>query len=199
MKSYDLPDWTLFKDCGMSPSLLLSSFRPGTHVRRVSSYEDNPSKPTRLSLYMNADLDKYTRANDISAELIIDTDTDEANSIYNSTNESKGSHGWIVFIKQDSSLRVRSVAKKEESELRASELLVWYVRIFSMKMVYRVWGEQTFDAEQKILHLTGHRILSRILRPKLSLCSYQVSRPSAGFDFWPGLAGFPRKNLLEYC
>lgn len=108
---------------------------------------------------MNADLDKPTRANDISAELIIDTDADEANSIYNSTNESKGSHGWIVFIKQDSNLRVRSVAKKEESELRASELLVWYVRVLSMKIVYSALGGHSFDAEQKVLRLTGPQSL----------------------------------------
>ena len=115
---------------------------------------------------MNADLDKSARANDISAELIIDTDADDANSVYNSTNESKGSHGWIVFIKQDSNLRVRSVAKREESELRASELVVWYVRILSTKIVYSTWGDHNFDAEQKFLRMTGPQGLERDSKAK---------------------------------
>ena len=115
---------------------------------------------------MNADVDKTTRANDISAELIIDTDAGEANSVYNSTNESKGSHEWIVFIKQDRNLRVRSVAKKEESELRASELLVWYVRILSMKIVYSALGGHNFDDEQKGLRLTGPQSLEREFESK---------------------------------
>ena len=72
-------------------------------------------------------LENATRANDISAELIIDTETDEANSIYNLASGEKESHGLIVYIKQDGNVRVRNVAKKEESEMRTSELAVWYV------------------------------------------------------------------------
>lgn len=83
--------------------------------------------PTDLDV--NADSDNLARANDISAELIIDTDVDEANSVYNSANEQEY-HGWIVYIKQDDNLRVRNVVKKEETEIRVSELFVWCVFIF---------------------------------------------------------------------
>lgn len=69
---------------------------------------------------------KLIRANGISAELLIDTEADESNSIYNPSSESKGSHTWIVYIKQDGNLKVRKVAKKEESEIQGiSELLTW--------------------------------------------------------------------------
>ena len=76
---------------------------------------------------IEADLEIAIRANDISAELIIDTEADEANSIYNLATGEKESHGWIAYIKQDGNVRVRNVAKKEESEMRTSELVVWYV------------------------------------------------------------------------
>lgn len=80
-----------------------------------------------LIVKIEANLENAIRANDISAELIIDTETDEANSIYNLASGEKESHGLIVYIKQDGNVRVRNVAKKEESEMRTSELAVWYV------------------------------------------------------------------------
>ena len=66
------------------------------------------------------------RANDISAELVIDTEADETNSVYYPSAESKYSHSWIVYVKQDGNLKVRNVDRKEESEIRsASELYLW--------------------------------------------------------------------------
>ena len=82
-----------------------------------------------ITLEVEADLENAIRANGISAELIVDTEADEANSIYNLASGEKESHGWIVYIKQDGNVRVRNVAKKEESEMRTSELVVWYVRV----------------------------------------------------------------------
>ena len=73
----------------------------------------------------DSNLVKPIRANDISAELVIDTETDETNSVYNPTTESKKSHNWLVYIKQDGNLKVRNVAKKEESEVRSVELFTW--------------------------------------------------------------------------
>ena len=63
-------------------------------------------------------------ANDISAELVIDTETREARSHTQQTRE-EASHDWIVLIKQDETLRVRSTVTKEDAELRSSELVNW--------------------------------------------------------------------------
>ena len=62
-------------------------------------------------------------ANDISAELAIDSNSHEMRSHnQHSRNEA---HDWVVLIKQDESLRVRSMVSKEDIEIRTSELLGW--------------------------------------------------------------------------
>ena len=43
-------------------------------------------------------------------------------SVYNAVNEE--SHGWTVYIKQDGTLRVRNMVKKEDSEIRATDLIL---------------------------------------------------------------------------
>ena len=63
-------------------------------------------------------------ANDISAELVIDSDTREARSHAQLSREG-ATHDWIVLIKQDETLRVRSTITKEDVEIRSSELLSW--------------------------------------------------------------------------
>lgn len=66
-------------------------------------------------------------ANDISAELVIDTDTPESKGHGQHGQQSRGgaSHGWVVLIKQDETLRVRSTVSREDVEIRSSELLGW--------------------------------------------------------------------------
>ena len=63
-------------------------------------------------------------SNDISAELSVDASSlEELLSKYKNHN-----HGWVVIAKQDSKERgfkVRSLAPKEEFDLRASELIPW--------------------------------------------------------------------------
>ena len=63
-------------------------------------------------------------AHDISAELVID-----AGSMTKSTGGSQGkdvsSHTWVVLIKQDDVLKVKSPGRKEEQEIRISEMISW--------------------------------------------------------------------------
>ena len=63
-------------------------------------------------------------ANDISAELVIDANEGEATS-HNQHSKEDDRHTWIVLIKQDETLRVRSMISKEDTEVRGSELLNW--------------------------------------------------------------------------
>lgn len=66
------------------------------------------------------DLWKY----DIKAELAVDATTyEELMSHYR-----EGSHSWVVLVKADSNergLKIRSLAKKEEFDVRASDLVAW--------------------------------------------------------------------------
>ena len=62
-------------------------------------------------------------AHSISAELVID-----ANRIQEPSHQQEkedNQHAWIVLIKQDDSLKVRSMIKKEDVELRIPELSNW--------------------------------------------------------------------------
>ena len=63
-------------------------------------------------------------ANDISAELAVDTSSlEELLGKYKDQN-----HSWIVITKQDSNdrgFKVRSLAPKEEYDIRSSELIPW--------------------------------------------------------------------------
>ena len=63
-------------------------------------------------------------ANDISAELVIDTNPTE-DSVYSHSKETKDTHSWIVLIKQDGLLKVRSMIRKEDYDLRSTELIGW--------------------------------------------------------------------------
>ena len=60
-------------------------------------------------------------ANDISSELVIDTVALEGSG----QQQTQEPHGYVVFIKQDESLRVRNMVRKEDVELRSSELVGW--------------------------------------------------------------------------
>ena len=64
-------------------------------------------------------------ANDVSAELIIDKATDREDVVFNPVSENRESYTWIIYLKPDGYLKVRSVARKEESEMRTSELFAW--------------------------------------------------------------------------
>ena len=59
-------------------------------------------------------------ANGFSAELAIESGGES--SVYV---QEKQDHDWIVLIKQDGALKVRSLLRKEEFDLRAGELLPW--------------------------------------------------------------------------
>ncbi|KAL9106590.1 MAG: hypothetical protein Q9187_008542 [Circinaria calcarea] len=61
-------------------------------------------------------------ANDISAELVIDASSEGPGRQQNG--EETVPHSWIVIVKQDDVLKVRS-ARKEDHEIRASELVGW--------------------------------------------------------------------------
>ena len=63
-------------------------------------------------------------ANGISAELVIDADVKEATSHHQQSKE-ECTHDWIILIKQDESLKVHSMISKEDTEIRATELLSW--------------------------------------------------------------------------
>ncbi|MCJ1351292.1 MAG: hypothetical protein MMC33_001276 [Icmadophila ericetorum] len=63
-------------------------------------------------------------SNNISAELIIDADVTEGHS-HTQTKEESALHSWAVAIKPDETLKVRSFFKKEEVDLRMSELMAW--------------------------------------------------------------------------
>ena len=65
-------------------------------------------------------------AADVKAELVIDAGIRESASFQQqgSRDESSG-HDWLVLVKQDESLKVRSNLRKEDFELRRSELLGW--------------------------------------------------------------------------
>ena len=64
-------------------------------------------------------------ANDISAELVIDTVTHSQDLVYSSTSEGRDSHTWIIYIKQDGYMKVRSILRKEEMDMRASDMFAW--------------------------------------------------------------------------
>ena len=66
-------------------------------------------------------------ANDISAELVIDSGIKEATSHHQqqSNKDGSNSHDWLVLIKQDGTLKIRSAISKEDVEKSASELVGW--------------------------------------------------------------------------
>ena len=64
-------------------------------------------------------------ANDISAELVVDNVTHGQDFVYNAASESRESYAWIIYIKQDGYLKVRSILRKEETDMRASNLFAW--------------------------------------------------------------------------
>ena len=64
-------------------------------------------------------------ANDISAELVIDTVTHSQDLVYNLTSEGRDSHTWIIYIKQDGYVKVRSMLRKEEMDMRALDMFAW--------------------------------------------------------------------------
>ena len=124
-KSYILLELTSSKDYGALP--LPTSFLIAIHLFEAcygefSAGPNSGVSPARVLLTWR----NLNRANDISAELVIDTEADESNSAYYPSAESKYSHSWIVYVKQDGNLKVRNVDRKEESEIRSSsELYVW--------------------------------------------------------------------------
>lgn len=63
-------------------------------------------------------------AHQISAELSIDVQKGRRESA-SPYNEDIGSHSWTVLIKQDGSLKARSLVRKEDVELRSTELVGW--------------------------------------------------------------------------
>jgi translation initiation factor 2-alpha kinase 4 len=63
-------------------------------------------------------------ANQISAELSIDVQKGRRESASPYT-EDVAAHSWTVLIKQDGSLKARSLLRKEDVELRSSELVGW--------------------------------------------------------------------------
>ena len=64
-------------------------------------------------------------ANDISAELVIDADVREATSHHQQNKEDSITHDWIILIKQDETVKVHSMITKEDTEIRATELISW--------------------------------------------------------------------------
>ena len=64
-------------------------------------------------------------ANDISAELIIDKAAHGEDVVFNPASDNRESYYWIIYLKADGYLKVRSVLRKDESEMRASELFTW--------------------------------------------------------------------------
>ena len=62
----------------------------------------------------------------ISAELIVDAGLREATSHHHQTKDEGGlCHDWLVLIKQDETLKVRSMVGREDVEVRAAELVGW--------------------------------------------------------------------------
>lgn len=64
-------------------------------------------------------------ANHISAELAIDKAVHADDLIFNPANESRDSYAWIIYLKQDNFLKARNIARKEETDMRNSELFAW--------------------------------------------------------------------------
>ena len=62
---------------------------------------------------------------DISAELVVDSGLQETKSHRQQTRDKAITHGWIVLIKHNNMLKIRSTITKEDTELRASELISW--------------------------------------------------------------------------
>ena len=62
-------------------------------------------------------------SNGISAELVIDANGSEEAAHQQDTEDSQ--HLWIILVKQDDNLKVRSLIKKEDIELRVSDLSTW--------------------------------------------------------------------------
>ena len=63
-------------------------------------------------------------ANEISAELSLDVVG--KGTAYDPSDSATESHCWIVMLKQDGNIKVRNTAKREEDEMRASELAAWF-------------------------------------------------------------------------
>jgi translation initiation factor 2-alpha kinase 4 len=64
-------------------------------------------------------------ANDISAELVIDAPARELASYQNIQKDETASYHWGVLIKQDETLKVRNIARREDTEIRRGELVPW--------------------------------------------------------------------------
>ena len=99
-----------------------ASDRAGTWIARrcdvlVNSFEENSLRTAGLSLL--SDL----WANGISAELVIDTSVEEHFLHHQTSNKYVVCQpGWIASVKQDGSVKVRNISKKEESDLRIQEV-----------------------------------------------------------------------------
>ena len=63
--------------------------------------------------------------NGISAELVIDSGLSENTSNHQVLKDEANSHDWLVLIKQDGHIKVRSIFSGEDAEIRSSELLTW--------------------------------------------------------------------------
>ena len=63
-------------------------------------------------------------ANQISAELSIDVEASQEDA-GSQSKDSSGTHSWTVLIKQEGMLKVKSLIRKDEVELRAAELVAW--------------------------------------------------------------------------
>ena len=83
----------------------------------VNSFEENSLRTVGLSLL--SDL----WANGISAELVIDANEEE-HYLHRQANNKNGvcQHGWIASVKQESTVKVRNISKKEEVDLRIQEV-----------------------------------------------------------------------------
>ena len=79
--------------------------------------------PDELLTTMGVEVVQDLWANDLSAELSLDVAGKGV--AYDPSEGAKESHIWIVMIKQDGNLKVRNVAKREDDEMRASELSTW--------------------------------------------------------------------------
>lgn len=84
----------------------------------IDSFDETTLRSTGIKLLQEL------WANKISAELIIDADVTEGH-IHIQNKVEIALHSWTVVIKPDESLKVRSLAKKEEVDLRMSELMAW--------------------------------------------------------------------------
>lgn len=63
-------------------------------------------------------------ANGISAELVIDSGTKEGLG-HSQNKDDTNSHNWIILIKPDGNVKVRSVLPKEDTDIRRIDLIGW--------------------------------------------------------------------------